>query len=289
MSSPHLPSTRFLLRRTDILLLRLHALLSTPSGIDRTLCTLSYTLTFLHARLSPLLTLRLSRLAASIASKASDALLPGETLIASLPAPTSIALLSRTTTSLKSLAALIADFRIFIRLWGLLGIYAWARDTWASPPADAVLRRITWAQVGVNAAYQVLENGAYLASHGVLVSEGWVGERGARRQARWWVWSSRFWAAHVGLEFLRLGYLWRKQHSRRSTDGEGEKEDKIERKAEQELWWRDLVSNAAYGPLTVHWSLEEGCLSESWVGLLGMVAGGVGLRERWRATAAVVR
>ncbi|KAJ9637811.1 hypothetical protein H2201_007743 [Coniosporium apollinis] len=289
MSPP--TNLRPLLRKTDILLLRLNALLSTPSGIDRTLCTLSYTLTLLHARLSPLLTHRLAALAASIASKASDALLPGETLIATLPAPASIRALSRTTASIKALAGLIADFRIFVRLWGLLGIYAWARSTWASPPADAVLRRITWAQVAVNAAYQFLENGAYLASKGVLVSEGWVGEKGDRRQARWWVWSSRFWAAHVGLEFLRLGYLWRKERrmEEKGVDGEGEKEDKIVREAERELWWRDLVSNAAYGPLTVHWSLEEGCLSESWVGLLGMVAGGVGLRERWKATAAIVQ
>jgi len=38
-------------KKTDTILLRLAALLSTPSGIDVLLCTTSYTLTLLHALL----------------------------------------------------------------------------------------------------------------------------------------------------------------------------------------------------------------------------------------------
>ncbi|OCK93253.1 uncharacterized protein K441DRAFT_662039 [Cenococcum geophilum 1.58] len=284
-------------KSSDSLLLRLSRLFSTPSGTDSLLCTLSYTLTLLHSLLNHALTARLTSLATSIASKASEALLPGETLITTFPAPPSTQLLAHATTSSKALADLISDYRIFVRLWGLFGIYSWGRRTWTTPLAagagrkEKLLRAVTWGQVAACAAYQALENGAYLASKGVLNTAGWSGEVGAKRQARWWVWSCRFWAAHVGLEGVRLGALW--YYRRREEDegkgvGDGEKEEKLsreERRKEDRIWWCNAVSNMAYAPLTVHWSVEEGVVGDAWVGFLGMVAGAVALREEWRHTA----
>ena len=50
-------------------------------------------------------------------------------------------------------------------------------------------------------------------------------------------------------------------------------------------WWREAIANLAYFPLTVHWSFEErGLLGDRAVAVLGMVAGGVGLRRAWRET-----
>jgi hypothetical protein len=45
----------------------------------------------------------------------------------------------------------------------------------------------------------------------------------------------------------------------------------------------------ANAPLTVHWSIEGGTLSETMVGFLGMVAGLVGFRQRWMATDKLVK
>jgi len=100
------------------------------------------------------------------------------------------------------------------------------------------------------------------------------------RQARWWVWSSRFWMAHVVLDLGRLVRV-------RALRGreEAEKEGKMERVRDEERWWREMYVDAAYAPLTVHWSLENGCVSEAWVGFLGMVAGAVGWRGLWAETA----
>lgn len=299
MRGPHILAIQRLLtaaKSSDSLLLRLSRLFSTPSGTDSLLCTLGYTLTLLHSLLNHALTARLTSLATSIASKASEALLPGETLITTFPAPPSTQLLAHATTSSKALADLISDYRIFVRLWGLFGIYSWGRGTWTTPLAagagrkEKLLRAVTWGQVAACAAYQVLENGAYLASKGVLNTAGWSGEVGAKRQARWWVWSCRFWAAHVGLEGVRLGALWyyRRKEEEGMGVGDGEKEEKLsreERRKEDRVWWRDAVSNMAYAPLTVHWSVEEGVVGEAWVGFLGMVAGAVALREEWRHTA----
>lgn len=145
-------------------------------------------------------------------------------------------------SSFRALTSLISDIRIFHRLWGLLGIYSWGHSLLQHPPRDLTIRRIVAAQVLANAAFQVLENLAYLASHKVVP----VGKRG---QGRLWVWSSRFWMAHVGLEFWRLQRVreMRVDGARRGIMGSDRKEDK--------RWKRELVANCAYAPLTV-WPLS---------------------------------
>ncbi|KAF2835403.1 hypothetical protein M501DRAFT_908560, partial [Patellaria atrata CBS 101060] len=273
------------LSHTDRTISHLARILSTPNGIDTTLLTLCYTLTLLHARLSTHLSTHLSQLASDIASKASTALLPGETIIASLPTPPRIARLLALQRGAKSLADLIADYRIFFRLWGMVGIWAWARGVLASPPRDGVVRRLVWAQIAVNVPYQVLENMAYLAQHGVLSGPRWD----EKRQLRLWCWSSMFWAADVALVFARLGReWWVRMGEGKGKEGDGEKEDKLrerERGEEDKRWWDEVIVNAAFAPLTIHWSLEEGLVSDAWVGLFGSIAGFVKFRELWRSTA----
>jgi hypothetical protein len=104
-----------------------------------------------------------------------------------------------------------------VRLWGLLSIYNWGKRVYSSPPKDALARGVVYTQVASNLAYQYLENGAYLASKGVL---GWSKEK----QTRAWIWSSRFWMLHVGLDFVRL---WREANLRtlKGKAKEGSDED----------------------------------------------------------------
>lgn len=159
-----------------------------------------------------------------------------------------------------------------MRLWGLVSIYNWGKRIYNSPPGDVLIRRIVYTQVASNIAFQCLENGAYLASKGVL---GWSKEK----QARAWIWSSRFWVLHVGLDFVRL---WREARLR-SSKGKA-KEGSDEENEWVAKWRREMVVNAAWAPLTLHWSLEEGFASDLWVGVLGSVAGLAGFRELWRTT-----
>lgn len=288
-------------RSTDHNLVRLSELLSTPSGIDVLLCTTSYTLTLVHALLSRLLERKLAEIAVNIAEKAEGVLFPGETLIASLPASTSTKVLAQIVGSSKALAETIADYRIFVRLWGVVGLYTWARGLYREPlPKDAnskqkVLRGLTWAAIASCIAFQTLENGAYLSSKEALTTTAWTGSRGKAREMKWWIWSSRFWAAYVGIELVRIGVQGYYHPSNSTqvpeTSDDGEKEDKVKReenirakKLENWLWWKDLTSNIAYAPMTIHWSLERGVLSDWGVGACGMVAGGSLLVDAWRKT-----
>lgn len=268
------------LSKADSTLTRLSSILSTPSGTDTVLLTLAYTTILSSNILSKISFLRLKHTAKEILLAASK-LPPNTTVLISGSIPVSrLALLA---TRLKALSVLIGDFRIFARLFGLLGIYSWGKETWQNEgkEGDKVLRTVAWAQVVVNALFQVLENAAYLSSKGVLGLS-------VEKQNKAWVWSSRYWMSHVLLDFVRMG----RERSLRLAKGKvGEKgvEEsdtvRIEEGAWREGWMRQLVVNTAWLPLTAHWSTETGLVSEFWVGVFGSVAGVTGLRKRWRDAA----
>jgi hypothetical protein len=86
--------------------------------------------------------------------------------------------------------------------------------------------------------------------------------------------------------------IWEKEDktAAQKTKGEGawwsgDAAAKSKRDNEVAGWWKDLIVNAAYYPMTLHWSLQDGLLTEVQIGILGTIAGGTGLREVWRKTA----
>jgi hypothetical protein len=279
---PSIPSKQLLswlplyLNRTDATISHLNRILSTPSGIDVVLMLISYSSKAASEILS---TISLARLRETVSTliAAAEQLPPNTTiLIETNDLPPSRVV--RSAASLKALSGLISDFRIFARLWGLLGMWSWGKGVLKSPPKDVLLRRIAYAQVLVNVVFQYFENGAYLASKGVL---GWSG----KKQTQAWLWSSRAWAAHVGLEFVRLGRVVALKRRRGVDEKEKEKEEGEGEKEWWEGWRKELLINGAYAPLTVHWSLEQGLLGELSVGLLGTLVGVVNLSTLWKRTA----
>jgi hypothetical protein len=256
------------LQRTDRILSRLTLLLSTPAGTDATLRTLGFTLQFLAAASSSLATRRLVSLARSLAASLAAVPLvggpPGTALVVALEYPAPLA--ARLAPRAKVLSGLMSDFRTFSRLWGLLGMYAWAKSLAASPPKDKVLRVCAWGQCLAYTAYQALENRAYLAGKGVAPRDGQL-------ILRDWLWSSRCWMVGVAFEFGRLARLWQLWSPKDKTD------------RERWEWWRDAIVNVANAPLTLHYSVAGGKLDEMTVGFLGTVAGIFSFWERWDKTA----
>ncbi|TAQ90634.1 hypothetical protein B7494_g1040 [Chlorociboria aeruginascens] len=274
LPTPSLPSLQswlpLYLSKTDAHITHLTKILSTRSGTDTLLLTICYSSLLSSSILSSISLHRLHSSARQIIEKA-IALPPNTTIIidSSSTFPTSSLLIL--SQRLKTFSTLVSDVRMFARLWGLLFIWKWGKSIRDNPPKDTVIRGIGYAQVLVNVLYQYLENGAYLSSKGVL---GWS----PQKQNRAWVWSSRFWMMHVGLDFWRL---WRETVIREQGEkGEGDE-------MWTEKWRREVLVNAAYAPLTVHWSLEQGLVSPFWVGLFGSIAGAAGLRNLWRVTSEV--
>ncbi|KAI9708683.1 MAG: hypothetical protein M1828_002687 [Chrysothrix sp. TS-e1954] len=271
--------TNFFASPTNNNLAHLRRILSTQSGIDSTLLLTNYTLVLVNSQLKRLLTTDVQaltqRLLAST-SKSLSTLDSGEKLITAIPVPSKTSRLAEWQAGTEAGARLISEVRAFMRLWGLIGIVGWAERTHKAGPKDTLLRAIAWGQVAANATYLVLEHGAYLASKGVL--RGWAPERMKRTM----VWAARAFAVHVALDFLRLMRTW----SVETASTSNEKEGKIAKEEAAWMWWRSFYIDTAYAPLAVHWSLEQGAVGETWVGLLGSVAGVLGFREAWRQTAA---
>lgn len=187
-----------------------------------------------------------------------------------------------TASQLRSLSDLISDIRIFNRLWGLIPLSVWAVDTFKSPPSDPVLRFIAYSQVVVNIIYQPLENVAYLAMHNVLDNSSKYFNSYA--QGKLWIYSCYFWAAHVVLDFFRLYREYSLVKNDKTLTVE-QKQAKL--KANKFGWIQGLIINISYLPLTVHWSLEQGCLNDMTVGFLGATAAAASIFPRWKQIFAI--
>jgi hypothetical protein len=276
------------LSRSDRVVAHLNKILATPAGTDSFLNAVCYSSLLSSVLLTRLAEHGIRDRAREVVKRATD-LQPGVVIwlegLVGRREGRQLGLAKR----LKMLSAMISDFRTFTRLFGLLSLWAWGKrvlgkvrdkDQDGERKGDGVALGIESMQVVVNVCFQVLENGAYLSSKGIL---GW----GKETQKSAWLWSSRFWGAHVALDLVRLareyaargkveivrvkaGEIWTG-----SANGESEKEF-------WRRWKRQIITDCAYAPLTVHWGLEGGLLGETWVGILGSVAGCAGFLEQWR-------
>ena len=64
--------------------------------------------------------------------------------------------------------------------------------------------------------------------------------------------------------------------------------DKVENeglKAKWGKWYREVGVNAAYAPMTIHYSLENGVLGDGAIAALGVVVGALSIGQAWKMTA----
>ena len=168
------------------------------------------------------------------------------------------------------------------------------------------MRSITWAQIASLAVFQALENGAFLAGKGVLA---WKGERVGKA----YKWGARAWMAYVMLEFVRLANEYsdlNREASITPTTDKGEKdvagkevevikddeknlaglqaeEQRVVKRNRWDSWKNKIGVNAAYAPMTVHYSIDAGAwsLSEGGIGALGCVVAWLTMGRAWRESA----
>lgn len=110
------------------------------------------------------------------------------------------------------------------------------------------------------------------------------------------MWSCRFWAGYVLLYFFQLYEENRILNSRhraliKKNDNSIEKvkskilmNEMLEIKKERKNLAINAIINAAYFPLTLHWSLEKGYLADVGVGVCGTVASVCQIYSAWKAT-----
>ncbi|KAK4189537.1 hypothetical protein QBC35DRAFT_136658 [Podospora australis] len=263
---------------TDALVSRLEKCLSTPSGIDTVMLFLCYTSKLSATVLTALSTSALQRSAREWIALRLPLLPQGTTVLLSTPGaagsspPPLPALALLAAKRLNALSALMSEARVILRLWALLGIYSWARSlirkslSSSEEKTSKLATTLEYTRVALCLALQTLENGAYLSFKGVM---GWT----PAQQAKAYKWSSRFWAAFVGIE---IGKLLAARYSPAA---------KVQSAEEKETWKKNLTKSLAWAPLTIHWSTDKGVVPDAMVGLLASIPGVIQFRDLWASTA----
>ncbi|KAF9434904.1 hypothetical protein BGZ76_007229 [Entomortierella beljakovae] len=202
-----------------------------------------------------------------------------------------------TAQRIKNLAGPISDFRILLRYYGLLPLVQWMQyvDS-ASHPPSTLLLTLDRLQNICNLIYYPLEHIYWLGAHEVIP----ISMEKTNTIA---IWSCRFWAAYVALQFVHLAEEYRLYKVRlnetraqgkladKKAKETGEPVDKTEYKsalsalrAEKKGILINTIINTGYLPLTVHWSLEKSSFPDVGVGIFGGIAAIAQFYVAWKST-----
>jgi hypothetical protein len=131
---------------------------------------------------------------------------------------------------------------------GLLPIFQWLSSMERSQPPSRKLLTIERLQGWSMLAYYPLEHLYFLASQKIIPIN-------QRRLAKIAVWSCRFWAAYVMLQFVHLQedqhHLRLAQKAIKGGDATSEQKKEISRK--KRALRNEFLVNLGYLPLTIHW------------------------------------
>ena len=155
---------------------------------------------------------------------------------------------------------------------GLLPIIQWLISLERNPQPTRQLLTIERLQAWSMLAYYPLEHLYYLCSHGVIPStipslRSLVSSTAKPIKLDLdavGVWSSRFWALYVLLQFAHLRedrkLLKARERSLRKAKGSGiSASEKEELRQRWDAYWNEVIVNIGYLPLTIHWYVCIGC------------------------------
>ena len=192
---------------------------------------------------------------------------------------------------IQALATLFSQTRVTLRLFGLVPMYAWARQLLQGPKPgqDQILYATSVAQCSLYMTFQFLENVALLTDKEVLparYTQRWTAKSGGTT-AKVYLWAYRSWFGGVLCDFVRLAREAQLERSKRANRTE---KDVTTREADNEVdskWWNELIVPTAWTPVAVQFSTEGGV---SWfnlgiMGACGALAGLGRTASLWAATA----
>ncbi|SMR47622.1 unnamed protein product [Zymoseptoria tritici ST99CH_3D1] len=268
------------LKKQDGVILRLNKLLNMPGGLSAFLSTFNYTLyllAHLDSKAGPLKA-RLYQLLNRNAPS-SSVITPA---VAAQPSP------------IAALGSLLSSTRTTLRLFGLIPMYAWARQLAQGPKPgqDQVLYTVSVAQCGLYIAFQLFENVALLTDSKVLspsLTARWTQKSGGATSAIYLA-SYRAWFLGFCCDFIRL--FREAQLAREAREQPGHNSDPAVRAADEEVdskWWAELIVPIAWFPVGFQFAQwREGGFPGFNLGLMGAAGAIAGLgktKALWDATA----
>ncbi|KAI8084805.1 peroxisomal biogenesis factor 11 [Halteromyces radiatus] len=190
---------------------------------------------------------------------------------------------------ISNLAGPVSDFRILLRYYGLLPMVQYMNYIEHHAPPSAWHQTVERLQNWANVIYYPLEHIYWLGAHQVIpLSEEKTNKIG--------MWSCRFWATYVVLEYVRLLEQYRLLRRRETSlmkrikagDVQTDEDPELEMaliKKERTAMVVNTCINSGYLPLTVHWSLENSSFPDVLVGVCGGFASIFQIYAAWRDTA----
>ncbi|KAG0234105.1 hypothetical protein BGW41_001242 [Actinomortierella wolfii] len=201
-----------------------------------------------------------------------------------------------TAQRIRNLAGPISDFRILLRYYGLLPLVQWMQYVDSNPSPSPLLLFLDRLQNICNLIYYPLEHIYWLGAHEVIP----ISMQKTNTIA---IWSCRFWAAYVVLQFVHLAEEYRLYKQRlagiraqiKKADEQARasgvpvdktvyKSELAALKAEKKGILINTIINTGYLPLTVHWSLENSTFPDVGVGIFGGIAAVAQFYVAWKST-----
>ncbi|KAJ1966630.1 hypothetical protein IWQ62_002346 [Dispira parvispora] len=185
------------------------------------------------------------------------------------------------------LATPIGDCRTVLRFSGLVFMLQYMQAIERSPLATPRLQWLARAENLCNVLYYPLEHGYWLGAHRIL--PGITSDKANTLS----LWSCRAWAMYTVLHFVTLWEEYRQLGVRRRmilvdknqadpTHFQAQLEQ-CERQRKQ--WGLALLTNTAYFPLAIHWSLRHSRFPDWAVGVCGTIAAMAQLAQGWSSLA----
>ncbi|CAK1361938.1 hypothetical protein CB0940_02743 [Cercospora beticola] len=262
----------------DRIILRFNKLLASPGGLSSFLSTFNYTL-YLLAHLDAKATPLKERLYGLLNQKFTPPP-PGQ------PSP------------IAALGSLLSATRTTLRLFGLLPLYAWARQLahGPKPGQDQVLYATAATQCALYITFQFLENVALLTDSKILpahLTARWTEKHGGKAAAIYTT-AYRAWFLGFSCDFVRLFREAQLERQRRDARSSVEKSygSTVKEDAKKDAqWYAELIVPLAWFPVGFQFSAwNESGFPGFNLGLMGAAGALAGLgktKALWDATADV--
>ncbi|KAJ1902143.1 hypothetical protein LPJ66_000232 [Kickxella alabastrina] len=179
---------------------------------------------------------------------------------------------------------LVSDYRIMTRLTGLVSMAQYVRYVEQFPAQTRALQRLDRIMNLSLVCYYPLEHIYWLGAHQIMpFSDKLVDLSG--------YWSCRLWAVWVALQFVHLGEEYRLIRGRRQKTYTQGKIDAAKMQDELDAVDSDtrslkiqLLINACYFPLTLHWSIRGSRFPDVAVGVCGTIAAAAQAYTTWKSS-----
>ncbi|KAH6962607.1 hypothetical protein BKA56DRAFT_597965 [Ilyonectria sp. MPI-CAGE-AT-0026] len=184
------------------------------------------------------------------------------------------AIASGTSTRLYALLAILEEWQLMIRMWGLFDMWLSAKEVIQEKLmgknrtlADVLDTSIATLQTVSMTTFHICEAVTCLSQAKVL---SWSPEH----QGKFMGWAARFWATFTFIEVARHLFEWSRK--------EPSDEDYVEWR---DQWKSEFFRNLAWAPYTIHWSMPDGFLPDFLLGVFGLYPSLSIWRDIWQATA----